>query len=312
MSSRERGQVPFDLIESDRDLATLVARLTSARLSRVAVDVEGENNLHSYGIHVALIQLYDGERAYLVDPLAIRDRELLRQLMERSPWVKVWFDAASDLLAFRHALDLGPAPILDLAIAAKLLGLHGGLHTLTRQEGPVSQKDRFQRANWLRRPLPRPLLEYAVSDVTHLMELSDRLVAQCTQQGLLYELLARSWGEQTAERVWNPFANSVRIPGYNRMGGEERRRADLLWRAREYYARRHNMPPEMTVPKAVLARLAALGPIDPARIAEELESQGTGGQGPGGKIATGDFADCIKQAERDVAGAEPPPARHRR
>ncbi len=295
MSSRERGRVPFDLIESDNGLSSLIARLKSARLSRVAVDVEGENNLHRYGIHVALIQLYDGERAYLVDPLAIRDRELLRELMERSPWVKVWFDAASDLLGFRHALDMGPAPILDLAIAAKLLGLRGGLHALTGQEGSASHKDRFQRANWLRRPLPRSLLEYAVSDVTHLLELSDRLLEQCMQKGLLYELLARSWEAQIAERTWNPFANSVRIPGYNRMDREGRRRADLLWRAREYYARRRDLPPEMALPKALLAHLVALGTIDPARIASELSSPDAGI-----RIASHDFVDALDQAQKDT------------
>jgi len=294
LSGRERS-VPFDFIDTDRALTALLARLQAAHLSRIAVDVEGENNLHRYGIHVALIQLFDGQRAYLVDPIAIRNRELLRDLMERSPWVKVWFDTASDLLAFRHSLDMGPAPILDLAIAARLLGLRGGLHALTGQSGSSTDKDRFQRANWMRRPLARPLLEYAVSDVTHLLELADRLVAECTQKGLLYELMARSWEQQTADRVWNPYANSSRIPGYNRMTPDERRRADLLWRAREYYARQHDLPPEMAIPKALLARLVELGPIDLGRISEEVRKAAEG------RIASNDFAACIEQAEKDAA-----------
>ena len=292
LSGHERS-VPFELIDTDRALAALLTRLQSARLSRIAIDVEGENNLHRYGIHVALIQLFDGQHAWLVDPIAIRNRELLRDLMERSPWVKVWFDTASDLLAFRHSLDIGPAPILDLAIAARLLGLKGGLHALTGQPGSSSDKDRFQRANWMRRPLPRPLLEYAVSDVTHLLELADRLVTECNQKGLLFELLARSWEAQTAPRVWNPFGNSFRIPGYNRMKPDERRRADLFWRAREYYAKQHDQPPEMAVPKALLARLVELGPIDLSRISEEVRKASDG------KIAQEDFVACIQQAEKD-------------
>ncbi len=133
-----------------------------------------------------------------------------------------------------------------------------------------------------------------MSDVTHLFELADRLVAECTQKGLLYELLARSWEQQTASRVWNPYANSFRIPGYNRMKPDERRRADIFWRAREYYARQHDQPPEMAIPKALLARLVELGPIDLPRISATIQKAADG------KIVANDFAECIEQAENDA------------
>ena len=91
-------------------------------MKRLAIDVEGENNLHRYGIHVALIQLFDGARGYIVDPLALRDTGSLKLLLENAPWELVWFDAGNDLLSFQHALDMRPSPILDLDTVAAASG----------------------------------------------------------------------------------------------------------------------------------------------------------------------------------------------
>jgi comEA protein len=130
--------IPYDYVQTDRELADLVGTLRGAGCRRLAIDVEGENNLHSYGIHVALIQLYDGSRGYAVDALTIRDRGMLKALLEGVPWELVWFDAANDLLSFQHALDIRPSPILDLAIAARMLGRTGGLQSVSGAGGSAS------------------------------------------------------------------------------------------------------------------------------------------------------------------------------
>ncbi|MGA2480870.1 MAG: hypothetical protein ABSG63_19160, partial [Spirochaetia bacterium] len=176
--------IAYDYVQTDRQLADLVDALRRAQCRRLAIDVEGENNLHSYGIHVALIQLSDGSRGYAVDPLTIRDKDLMRALLENAPWQLVWFDAANDMLSFQHALDIRPSPILDLAIAARMLGRTGGLQSVSGAGGSASAKDRFQKSNWLRRPLSRALLDYAISDVVNLLPLADELLAELEQKGL--------------------------------------------------------------------------------------------------------------------------------
>jgi ribonuclease D len=235
--------IPYDFIQSDAELERLLGHLARTGYARLAVDVEGENNLHSYGIHVALIQLFDGTRGWVVDALAIRNRTLLKALLEESSWVKVWFDAANDLLSFQHDLDIRPRPLLDVAIAARLLQKPGGLQVLTRQGGSASAKDKFQKSNWLRRPLSRALLDYAISDVLHLLDLADELVAEVGHKGLMPEFQTRNLEQQNAERSWDPLANFTRIPGYNSLRGPQRRLAKVLWYAREYYGRQHDMPP---------------------------------------------------------------------
>ncbi|MGO9308952.1 MAG: hypothetical protein ACLQDL_08020 [Spirochaetia bacterium] len=233
----------YDLIQTDGELARLVSRLRDARVRRLAIDVEGENNLHRYGIHVALIQLFDGARGFIVDPLALPGSQGLRPLLENPPWELVWFDAGNDLLSFQHALGIRPAPILDLAVAARLLGKLGGLQALTGQGGSSRAKDKFQRANWLRRPLSPALLDYAISDVMHLFSLADALMKELEEKGLMEAFRTKNQETQNAERTWDPYANFTRIPGFNRLSRPERRIARVLWCARELYGEAHDMPP---------------------------------------------------------------------
>jgi ribonuclease D len=293
--------IPYTLVQNDPDLAALVARLRDEKITRVAIDVEGENNLHSYGIHVALIQLFDGKRGAIVDVLSLRDRALLKQLVENAPWVLVWFDAANDLLSFQHALAIRPSPIRDLAIAARLLGRPGGLHAMTGQPGSASAKDRFQKANWMRRPLPRALLDYAISDVTHLLDLDDSFDAQLREKGLLAEFETRNLAAQAAERTWDPLSNYVRIPGYSRLPRDGQRFAKVLWYARELYGRQHDLPPGNVASKQDMRAIIDRQLREPEGIVRFLNEKRRRNL-----VDERDFGERLAEA-RSMAGAETGP-----
>jgi ribonuclease D len=288
----------YQLIQTDHDVARLVSRLQHEEVRRLAIDVEGENNLHRYGIHVALIQLFDGAHGVIVDPLALSDPGSLRPLLENAPWELIWFDAGNDLLSFQHALGIRPSPILDLAVAARLLGRNGGLHDLTGEGGSARQKDRFQRANWLRRPLSPALLDYAISDVLHLHELADALLAELRRKGLEEKFRARNLEIQNAERAWDPFSNYVRIPGFHRMGQAERRAARVLWHARELYGRGHDMPPGNVASKQELKALVDKGLRSAPEISRFLNERRAKI-----RIVPAELARCLAEAEKQISRA---------
>ena len=288
----------YELIQADADLSRLVERLRAARVRRLAIDVEGENNLHRYGIHVALIQLHDGTRGFIVDPLAIRTTDLLRPLLEKAPWELIWFDAGNDLLSFQHALGIRPSPILDLAVAARLLGKQGGLHVMTGEGGSAKAKDKFQRANWLRRPLSSALLDYAISDVLHLHRLADEMLAELQARGLLETFRVKNLETQDAERAWDPFANYTRIPGFNRLPREEKRSARVLWYARELYGRDHDMPPGNVASKQDMRELLDRKLRSGDEIARFLNAHRERN-----RVVPQDFAQCLTEAERQVPRA---------
>lgn len=286
---------PYDYIRTEHSLACLVDSLRAARCARLAIDVEGENNLHRYGIHVALIQLFDGTRGYIVDPLAVREKALLSALLENAPWKLVWFDAGNDLLSFQHALDIRPSPLFDCAIAARMLGKTGGLRALTGQGGSASAKDRFQKSNWLRRPISRAMLDYAISDVACLLDLADSLLGEIERKGLAAELEKRNLEAQNAERVWNPLANFTRIPGFTRFPPVERRFARLLWCAREHYARLHNLPPTNVASKQEIRRVIDKGLRDAEAIARFLNQDRQRN-----RIQSEDLKACFMEAEKTI------------
>jgi len=288
----------YELITTDEGLARLVSRLRDARLKRLAIDVEGENNLHRYGIHVALIQLFDGERGFIVDPLALPDPRGLKPLLEQAPWELVWFDAGNDLLAFQHALGIRPSPILDLAVAARLLGRTGGLHAFTGQAGSSKAKDKFQRANWLRRPLSPALLEYAISDVLHLHALADSLLEELGQRNLLEAFRTKNLETQNAERSWDPFANYTRIPGFGRMSRPDRQFARVLWHARELYGKARDLPPGNVASKQDMKTIVDRGLRTAEQIAKFLNDHRAKN-----RVIPQDLARFLNEAERQVPGA---------
>jgi ribonuclease D len=114
---------------------------------------------------------------------------------------------------------------------------------MTGQPGTASTKDKFQKSNWMRRPLSRALLDYAISDVTHLLPLDESFDAELREKGLREEFNARNRIAEEAERTWDPWSNFVRIPGYNRLPPDQQRFARLLWYARELYGQQHDLPP---------------------------------------------------------------------
>jgi ribonuclease D len=288
----------FDFIQSDDELKRLTRRLDEGNKVRVALDIEGENNLHSYGIRVSLIQGFDGKRAFIVDALAIRNTSLFTAFLQESSWLKVMFDTTSDMLAFQHALGVRPRPIIDLAVASRLLNRPGGLHALVSRHAAGRSKDSFQKANWLRRPVSRDMLEYAVSDVLPLLDLADELFAELARKGLLFEFLKENGERQNRTLSWNPLANFGRIPGYQRLGEEGKRLARILWYAREYYARRHDLSPENVATKQQMRRAIDDGLRDPQKVAR-LFNEGRNRN----RIDPGDFAERWAEAERDSRDA---------
>ena len=113
----------YTLIDSDEDIQSLLSQWKGRGVRQVAMDFEGEFNLHCYGEHLCLIQIFDGEHFFLVDPLAADQEasrrsalelgkpfspfldsatnsrltvEGLRLLLESPQVEKLWFDCASD------------------------------------------------------------------------------------------------------------------------------------------------------------------------------------------------------------------------
>ena len=128
--------------------------------------------VNTYYPEVGLIQIYDGERCFLIDPIALPDLQPLEALMLSSSTVKVFHSCSEDLEVFQHAMGIIPRPIFDTQIGAALLGI--GFSTsyqrLVEHYLGIELLKYETRSDWLKRPLTDNQLKYAALDVVHLHE----------------------------------------------------------------------------------------------------------------------------------------------
>ncbi len=240
------GMYTYTLIESDETFSALYTRWKQGGIKTVAMDFEGEFNLHIYGEHLALVQLYDNSAFYLVDPLAV-SMELLKEFFEDASIEKIMFDCASDTALMRKSYQVEVASIYDLRLHALALEHTGGLTTIidtflgdsVRTFG--GSKRRQQRTNWLRRPLKEEQIQYAIEDVAHLFVLRARLEEAVAEAGLAETVAKKmaSVGEQTKGELRPGWA---KLPGWRYLNKRERIYTEHFFLARDRIAQKHNVP----------------------------------------------------------------------
>lgn len=127
---------------------------------------EDENFRH----HIACsLQISTVKQNYFVDCLAIKNacKEPVQRLFGSPAIIKVFHGCESDLDAIYRTFGTIVHNIYDTARAAVIL--HDientpGLHSLSQQYLGVHLDKSFQKSIWRVRPLPQPMLEYAITD----------------------------------------------------------------------------------------------------------------------------------------------------
>lgn len=140
--------------------------------SAVALDTEFMR-VSTYFPKLGLIQLYDGERVSLIDPLAITDFSPFVALLDNPKVLKILHSCSEDLLVFLQEFDQLPRPMIDTQIMARFIGLgaSAGLAKLAQQYLNVEIDKGATRTNWIKRPLSDIQLQYAAGDVWYLLPL---------------------------------------------------------------------------------------------------------------------------------------------
>ena len=262
-------------LDTDEKIAQAVGRWNG--MQRIAVDFEGEFNLHIYGEHLCLIQVFDGKEYFIIDPRSSSVTPDGLRLFFASPVEKVWFDAQSDASLVHKNYDAVIENIFDIRVLASVLGYTGNLTGLEErylgiEAASGGSKKRNQTSNWLRRPLPQSQIEYALEDVRYLLDLKDTLVPLVREAGLE----ERAAGEmRKALRVKTPEPGWKKVGDWRRMSRRERIYVRHIFLARDRIARRFNVPAVGVMEKRLIPALAA----DPPHSIEALEKR-LKGQGP--------------------------------
>ncbi|KRW58050.1 ribonuclease D [Pseudomonas sp. TTU2014-080ASC] len=151
-------------------------------LPYVALDTEFMRVDTFYPI-AGLVQVSEGERAYLIDPLLISDWTPFAELLQDPQVVKVLHACSEDLEVFHRLTGSLPSPLFDTQLAAGYLniGFSMGYSRLVQSVLDIELPKGETRSDWLQRPLSDTQVSYAAEDVVHLAviyrHLKDKLSA---------------------------------------------------------------------------------------------------------------------------------------
>jgi len=162
------------------DNASLAQHCASWRsLPFVAVDTEFMRIDTFYPI-AGLLQVSEGQRAYLIDPLSIDDWTPFAGLLQDPAVVKVLHACSEDLEVFLRLTGSLPSPLFDTQLAAGYLnlGFSMGYSRLVQAVLNIELPKGETRSDWLQRPLSATQVSYAAEDVLHLAEVYLLLQAQ--------------------------------------------------------------------------------------------------------------------------------------
>ncbi|WP_028694632.1 ribonuclease D [Pseudomonas cremoricolorata] len=142
----------------------------------VAVDTEFMR-VDTFYPKAGLIQIGDGQRAFLIDPLTIGDWAPLGELLEDPAVIKVLHACSEDLEVLLRLTGKLPQPLFDTQLAAGYLniGFSMGYSRLVHEVLGIELPKGETRSDWLQRPLSDTQVSYAAEDAVHLAELFSAL-----------------------------------------------------------------------------------------------------------------------------------------
>ncbi len=240
----------YTYIRDNTEFQRYLERLKGREVRSIALDIEGEFNLHVYGERFCLLQLFDGSEEAVVDPLAVSG-ELLKRLLEDRDLLKITYDSASDrvLMAKTHGIVMNS--ILDLKPAVELLefpkqDLKSVLETaLGIQE--AGSKKRFQQYNWTLRPIDPGAVDYALQDVRHLFALKDALLGRLSKESKIDFYILENLKRQDQQPDVDRKAGVLRSGRFKRLGGAHKKEFERIFDIRERHARDLDLPPNTVV-----------------------------------------------------------------
>jgi len=255
----------FAYVDKEREVVAVVEAIRRALLVGLDTEFVGES---TYEPQLCLLQVATDERIWIVDPLGGANlSDFWAALTE--PGREVIAVAARQEIAFclRYA-GRAPANLFDPQLAAGLVGLGYPLsHTnLVLKVLDVRIRAGETFTDWRRRPLSPAQLEYAASDVRHLLAIHNRLMS-------LAEAMKRTrWVRGECAALVARMVQRESEEGWTRLGAvaglkpRDQATARELWRWRDGVARAANLPPRRILGDDLLIQVVKRRPRNVAEL----------------------------------------------
>lgn len=284
----------MNLITTTEALAAVCSRLATQPF--VTVDTEFMRETTYYPI-LCLIQIAGGADAVLVDPLAEGiDLKPFLDLMANEQVVKVFHSARQDNEIIWNCGGIVPSPLFDTQIAAMVCGYGDSVsyEQLCNDLAHVKIDKSSRFTDWSRRPLSDAQLSYALSDVTHLITIYEKLRDQLNKTG------RQSWIDEEMSVLTSPDTYRADPDNaWKRLANRIRKAKDLAvlielaaWREKE--AQNRDVPRGRLLKDEVLVDVATSAP-------HSVEALGKLRSIPKGYERSHTGADILAAVERGLA-----------
>jgi ribonuclease D len=263
---RVRLPVTMQTITTTAELEKACAHM--ARHAFVTIDTEFLRETTYYPL-LCVAQMASPDDAVVIDALADGINLIpFFDLMTNEKVVKVFHAARQDVEIVWHMAERIPHPIFDTQVAAMVLGYGDSIsydQLVQRITGDMLDKShRF--TDWTRRPLSDAQIAYALSDVTHLRAVYEKLAADLDKQhranwveAEMAVLTSPETYRMDPERAWERLKSRVRKP---------KELAVLIevaaWREREAQSR--DVPRSRVLKDDVLGDIAVQAPTTVERL----------------------------------------------
>lgn len=173
----------IELITCENTLKQVAAKLKNCRW--IALDTEFHRRT-TYYANLCLIQIYDGNKSYLIDSIAIKDLSPLKEVLTDPKILKIFHACYEDIEILNHTLQIKLNSIIDNQMLEKLALDEKGnnfysLKALTEKYLAIEIDKTESNSDWRVRPLSCSQQQYAATDVIYLAKIFYQI---CTQNDL--------------------------------------------------------------------------------------------------------------------------------
>ena len=290
-------------IVDTREALDEVVAAVAAGTGPVGLDAERASG-YRYSARAYLIQLRrEGAGTALIDPIAFEDLRDLNAAIGDAEWI---LHAASQDIPCLREVGLVPKRLFDTELAARLLGYpRVGLATLVEVIVGKSMRKEHSAADWSKRPLPEPWLEYAALDVEVLLELREVLVAELEAAG------KTEWARQEFEHLITHEPPPRQDPWRRTSGIHKAKGRRALAAVRELWTVRDGLAADLdTTPGRLIPDSAVIAAANALPTNGKMLMDTPGFHGRGARRYLDVWVDALKRA-RALPENELPPVANR-
>lgn len=257
--------IAFEHITTNKGLQDFCQRAQGCNF--IAFDTEFVSESR-YRPELCLIQVAIDDEYVIVDTLAVKDISPFWKLLVEGDHVTVVHAAREEFMFCYRACGKRPKFLFDVQLAAGMIGLeypasYGNL--VSRLLGSTVDKGET-RTDWMRRPLSKRQIDYALSDVTFLMGLHEKASKRLNQLNRMpwFEEEMDAW--QTALELTEDEPQWRRVAGISSLNRKALAIVRELWIARDEEAAKKNRSPKRVLPDDLIVELAKRGTPDVDRL----------------------------------------------